>query len=74
MAASLDPATQAGIGAFAGLVEVTAQQVRRARAPEEIVIFPVRLGTTGEPALSLSDRRRAFSRHPSSEALSLIHI
>jgi hypothetical protein len=30
MAASLDPATQAGIGAFAGLVEVTAQQVRRA--------------------------------------------
>jgi hypothetical protein len=29
MASTLDPVTQAGIGAFAGLVEVTAQQVRR---------------------------------------------
>ncbi len=28
MAATLDPATQAGIGAFAGLVEVSINQVR----------------------------------------------
>ena len=40
MAASLDPITQAGIGAFAGLVEVTAQQVRRARASKEYRNLP----------------------------------
>lgn len=63
MAASLDPATQAGIGAFAGLVEVTAQQVRRAACLQR-KSSSLRLGTNPEPALSLS-ARRAFSRHRS---------
>jgi hypothetical protein len=66
MAASLDPATQAGIGAFAGLVEVTAQQVRRAACLRRNL--PRRLGTTHESALSLSD---ASSRTSDREARSV---
>jgi len=44
MAATLDPATQAGIGAFAGLVEVSINQVTDAHR-----IHPLSLGTRPDP-------------------------
>jgi hypothetical protein len=47
MAATLDPATQAGIGAFAGLVEVSINQVRPVLT--RIVSIPLSLGTRPDP-------------------------
>ena len=58
MAATLDPGTQAGIGAFAGLVEVSVNQVRRTHlvrvAPAPIEPEPIRELTLLSPSPSLS--------------------
>jgi hypothetical protein len=48
MAATLDPATQAGIGAFAGLVEVSINQVRPVLT-RIVSIHPTSLGTRPDP-------------------------